>query len=150
MGLEGKESQYAKLAGADTRELVRTLQSHGISILGSTIIGLEEHTPQNLPEAIEYAVSHETEFHQFMLYTPVPGTPLFEEHREAGTLLDPEGKQLADAHGQLKFMRNQKGVWSQGATCVGLWRDMGLPFPEGGSATPRCRVYPRAPHVPRE
>jgi len=104
MGLEGKESQYAKLAGADTKALVKELQSHGISILGSTIIGLEDHTPENLPEAIEYAVEHNTEFHQFMLYTPVPGTPLYREHQEAGTLADPEGKELSDAHGQLKFM----------------------------------------------
>lgn len=103
MGLEGKKSQYQKLAGTDTHELVRELQSHGISILGSTIIGLEEHTPENLPEAIEHAVSHDTEFHQFMLYTPVPGTALFEEHRAKGTLLDPECKDPSDIHGQLRF-----------------------------------------------
>lgn len=47
MGLEGKSSKYQKLAGANTRELVRELQSHGVSILGSSIIGLEEHTPEN-------------------------------------------------------------------------------------------------------
>ena len=103
MGLEGKGSKYQKLAGTDTRELVYKLQSHGISILGSTIIGLEEHTPENLPAAIEHAVAHDTEFHQFMLYTPVAGTPLFEEHRKNGTLLDPECKELADTHGQLRF-----------------------------------------------
>ncbi len=103
MGLEGKKSQYQKLAGADTHELVRELQSHGISILGSTIIGLEEHTPENMPDAIEHAVTHDTEFHQFMLYTPVPGTPLFEEHRASGTLVDPECLDPADIHGQLKF-----------------------------------------------
>lgn len=110
MGLEGKESSYAKLAGADTLSLVRDLQSHGISILGSTIIGLEEHTPENLPAAIDFAVSHDTEFHQFMLYTPVPGTPLYDEHREAGTLVDPDGEQLADAHGQLKFMHRHPNL----------------------------------------
>jgi radical SAM superfamily enzyme YgiQ (UPF0313 family) len=103
MGLEGKKSQYQKLAGADTHELVSELQAHGISILGSTIIGLEEHTPENIGEAIEHAVKHDTEFHQFMLYTPVPGTPLFEEHRANGTLLDPECKEPADIHGQLRF-----------------------------------------------
>jgi len=103
MGLEGKKSQYQKLAGADTHELVRELQSHGISILGSTIIGLEEHTPQNLDEAIEHAVSHNTEFHQFMLYTPVAGTPLFEEHLANGTLIDPECEDPSDIHGQLRF-----------------------------------------------
>lgn len=103
MGLEGKESSYHKLAGADTRELVRTLQSHGISILGSTIIGLEEHSPENIDEAIDYAVSHDTEFHQFMLYTPVPGTPLFQEHHAAGTLVDPDCEGASDIHGQLRF-----------------------------------------------
>ena len=110
MGLEGKSSQYNKLDGADTHELVRTLQSHGISILGSTIIGLEEHTSENLDEAINHAVTHDTEFHQFMLYTPVPGTPLFQEHLEKGTLVDPDCEQIADAHGQLKFVHRHPNI----------------------------------------
>ena len=41
LGLEGEDSQYAKLHGADTRALVRRLQAHGTRVLGSTIIGLE-------------------------------------------------------------------------------------------------------------
>lgn len=110
MGLEGEGSNYHKLAGADTREVVRSLQAEGISVLGSTIIGLEEHTPENLAAAIDYAVSHATEFHQFMLYTPVPGTPLYEEHQAAGTLLDPEGEHLADAHGQLRFFHRHPHI----------------------------------------
>lgn len=103
MGLEGKNSQYAKLHGIDTRDLVRTLQSHGIRILGSSIIGLEEHTPDNLDEAIEYAVSHGTDFHQFMLYTPIPGTPLYQEHLANGTLLGPGEYEEGDIHGQFIF-----------------------------------------------
>ena len=103
MGLEGEDARYAKLNGIDTRALVRTLQSHGIRVLGSTIIGLEEHTPQNIDAVIDYAVSHETEFHQFMLYTAVPGTPLHAEHRARGTLLDSSECSQADAHGQFKF-----------------------------------------------
>ena len=110
MGLEGKKSQYQKLDGADTHELVRELQANGISILGSTIIGLEEHTPENLDSAIEHAVSHDTEFHQFMLYTPVPGTPLYEEHRSQGTLVDPNCQEPADAHGQLRFMHKHPNI----------------------------------------
>lgn len=103
MGLEGKDSQYGKLAGADTLALVRELQSHGIRVLGSSIIGLEEHTPQNIDHAIDYAVAHDTEFHQFMLYTPVPGTRLWAEHLEKGTLTDPLCLNVADSHGQLRF-----------------------------------------------
>ena len=39
MGIEGRDSQYTKLRGIDTFELIRELQSHGIRVLGSTIIG---------------------------------------------------------------------------------------------------------------
>jgi radical SAM superfamily enzyme YgiQ (UPF0313 family) len=103
MGMEGRKSKYAKLSGADTHKLVRELQSHGVRVLGSSIIGMEEHTPENLDDAIEYAISHDTEFHQFMLYTPIPGTPLFAEHKAHGTLLDPDCKDMADIHGQKRF-----------------------------------------------
>jgi radical SAM superfamily enzyme YgiQ (UPF0313 family) len=103
MGVEGKDSQYPKLSGVDTCEFVRLLQSHGIRVLGSTIIGLEEHTPENIDAAIDYAVGHDTEFHQFALYTPIPGTPLHAEHLAAGTLLDADECPIADTHGEYKF-----------------------------------------------
>ena len=63
----------------DTLALVRQLQDHGIRVLGSTIIGLENHTPENIDEVIDYAVRYEADFHQFMLYTPLHGTPLHAE-----------------------------------------------------------------------
>jgi radical SAM superfamily enzyme YgiQ (UPF0313 family) len=103
MGLEGEESAYGKLKGTDTRALVRTLQSHGIRVLGSSIIGLEEHRPEKMDAVIAYAVSHETVFHQFMLYTPVPGTPLYKEFEQAGRLLSEEEFPYADTHGQYRF-----------------------------------------------
>ena len=100
MGLESARSGYAKLQGHDTPALCQKLQQHGIKLLGSTIIGLEHHTPENINEEIEHAVSHETDFHQFMLYTPVPGTRLYEEMQQKRRLLDVD---LADIHGQHKF-----------------------------------------------
>ena len=101
MGLEGQDSSYPKLRGINTRDLVRRLQANGIRVLGSSIIGLDTHTPGNIDSVIDYAVSHDTDFHQFMLYTPVPGTPLYAEHRDNGTLI-PEVDD-ADTHGQLAF-----------------------------------------------
>jgi hypothetical protein len=82
---------------------VKTLQSHGIRVLGSSIIGLENHTPENMDGIIDYAVSHDTDFHQFMLYTPNPGTPLYERHRRDGSLLPESEFPAADAHGQYRF-----------------------------------------------
>ncbi len=48
MGLESPRSAYTKLKGADTLELTRELRQHGIKLLGSTIVGLEHHTPENI------------------------------------------------------------------------------------------------------
>ncbi len=101
LGLESAGNQYQKLKGADTLSLVRELQSHGIRMHGSTIIGLEHHTPENIDDVIDYAVAHDTVFHQFMLYTPIPGTPLYREVEAEGRLLP--GVDLADIHGQFKF-----------------------------------------------
>ncbi len=100
MGLESPHSNYSKLDGADTVRMSRELRKHGITLLGSTIIGLEHHTPENIKEEIEHAVAHQTDLHQFMLYTPVPGTPLYREMSEQGRLLDVD---LADIHGQFGF-----------------------------------------------
>ena len=101
VGLESPNSTYAKLKNVDTRALTHELRQHGIKILGSSIVGLEHHTPENIHEEMEYAASHDTDFHQFMLYTPVPGTPLFAEMQQEGRML--EDIDLADIHGQFKF-----------------------------------------------
>jgi radical SAM superfamily enzyme YgiQ (UPF0313 family) len=103
MGLEGKDSQYGKLHGTDAFALVSELQSHGIRVLGSTIIGLEEHTPENIDEAIDYAARYDTDFHQFMLYSPIPGTPLHAELSAQGRMKDESEFDAADIHGQLIF-----------------------------------------------
>src|SRR6478609_8612622 len=56
MGLESPRSSYTKLQGTDTRELTRELRVHGIRVQGSTIIGLEHHTPANIRGEIDYAI----------------------------------------------------------------------------------------------
>ena len=103
MGLEGEESSYVKLAGTDTIELVRRLQADGIRVLGSSIIGLEEHTLENIDRAIAHSARHRTDFHQFMLYTPIPGTPLHADLSTEGRMLSDEEIDPADVHGQAFF-----------------------------------------------
>jgi hypothetical protein len=101
MGLESPTSSYGKLEGTDIGQLTRELRENGIRVQGSTIIGLEHHTPDNIVQEVEAAVGYQTDFHQFMLYTPVPGTPLYKEIEGQDRLLtdvDP-----ADIHGQYKF-----------------------------------------------
>jgi radical SAM superfamily enzyme YgiQ (UPF0313 family) len=111
MGIEGKGARYAKLDGVSTRELVDTLHEHGIKVLGSSIIGLDDHTPENIVEVIDHAVAHNTDFHQFMLYIPFPGTPLYEEKQRSKSLItdmDP-----ADNHGQYRFSFRHSHISAQ-------------------------------------
>jgi len=109
-GVEGEDSQYQKLRDVDTRSLFRSLQSHGIRVLGSSIIGMENHTPENISKVIDFAVSHNTDFHQFMLFTPFPGTALYERRRVDGTLLPESEFPIADAHGQYRFNYRHKHI----------------------------------------
>ncbi len=101
IGLESKQNGYSKLNGVDTHAFARELQSHGIALLGSTIIGLEHHAPSNILDEIDHAVAHDTVFHQFMLYTPVPGTPLYTQMEAEGRLR--QDIDIADIHGQREF-----------------------------------------------
>jgi radical SAM superfamily enzyme YgiQ (UPF0313 family) len=124
MGLESPQSNYGKLHNTDTRQLTRELREHGIRVQGSTIIGLEHHTPGNIRAEIEHAVGHQTDFHQFMLYTPVPGTPLYREVAQQGRLL--KEVEMADIHGQYKFNFQHNAISrddSQRFLDWAFWRD---------------------------
>ena len=103
MGLEGENSRYAKLRAIDALALVRELQSHGIRVLGSTIIGLENHTPENIDRVIDRAARYNADFHQFMLYTPLAGTPLHAEMSAQQRMKDESEYHVGDIHGQLLF-----------------------------------------------
>ncbi|MCH5373636.1 MAG: B12-binding domain-containing radical SAM protein, partial [Planctomycetes bacterium] len=46
---------------------------------------------------------HDTDFHQFMLYTPIAGTPLHAELSEQGRMKDEGEYQACDIHGQYIF-----------------------------------------------
>ena len=132
MGLEGESSSYNKLDGVDTRVLVRLLQSHGIRVLGSSIIGLENHRPENMDAIIDYAVGHDTVFHQFMLYTPISGTPLYEKHKQEGTLLAESEFPDADSHGQYRFNYRHpyiKGGQEEKYILEAFWHDFKLNGP---------------------
>jgi len=116
IGLEGPGSAYTKTGGIDTKKLVEDLQMNGIVTLGSSILGLEDHTVENIPGVIDWAVSHRTDFHQFMLYTPLPGTPFYERCEKEGRLLSEEECPLPDTHGQQRFNYRHWNITDQKET----------------------------------
>ncbi len=136
LGLEGKNSQYGKLRNTDTYQLVRELQEHGVRVLGSSIIGLEEHTPENIDEAIAFAVGHATDFHQFMLYTPAPGTPLYAQLDANGAMLSENDIALEDTHGQWRFNYRHPHI-HEGQETEFLLRAFETDFQTNGPSTAR-------------
>ena len=110
LGLESPQSQYTKLNGADTDSLAASCAQHGIKLLGSTIIGLEHHTPENISRRSTTRSRTDTDFHQFMLYTPVPGTPLYQQMEAEGRMLDVD---LADIHGQYQVQLRARGDFAR-------------------------------------
>jgi hypothetical protein len=99
IGLEESTGRaYKKLHGLDLRSLVTDLQAHGVEVLGSTILGFEHQTPQDLDREVEHALSFGCTYNQFMLYMAMPGTALWDRMKKAGQLK--EGFPWPDIHGQ--------------------------------------------------
>ena len=136
LGLEGKDSQYDKLHGVDALELVRELQSHGIRVLGSTILGMDDHTPENIDDVIDYGVRYETDFHQFALYLAVAGTPLEAELEARGVIKSESEYDIADIHGQFIFKHHHAHI-RDGRETGFLLRAFDRDFQVNGPSTAR-------------
>lgn len=86
VGAESKRETYEKNKGRDLGAMVRNLRDHGICVLVSGILFLEHHTPENIWEDIDYIIGLEGDFTQFMMFTAMPGTRLYGQYKEQGTL----------------------------------------------------------------
>ncbi len=92
------QNQFAKNRGIDAHKLVAELRDHGISVLASGILCMEHHTPDNIQQDIDYLVGIEADMVQFMLYTPLPVTALYRDHKRRGLLRD--DLPMEEWHGQ--------------------------------------------------
>jgi radical SAM superfamily enzyme YgiQ (UPF0313 family) len=86
IGAESKHETYAKNAGTDLGSLVKELRDHGIFVLVSGILFLEHHTPENIWEDIQFIIGLEGTYTQFMQFTPLPQTRLYQEYKEKGLI----------------------------------------------------------------
>ena len=70
-------------------EAIRTIQSHGITVNGCFMLGLDGHTPDVFDQVMAFV--RETGLYevQITVQTPFPGTPLYERLEREGRLLEP-------------------------------------------------------------
>jgi len=78
MGYEGRRSGFAKQTGRNIDDLIKELQRHGINVLTSMIIGFDYQTPEVVQEELDDLIRLKPALAQFLIYTAIPGTPLYE------------------------------------------------------------------------
>lgn len=70
-------------------ELVQRLADHGIGVVGSFVLGLEQDTPDTFEQILEFSMAAKFVMATFCTLTPYPGTPLYERLLREDRLLRP-------------------------------------------------------------
>ncbi|HEX7480376.1 MAG TPA: hypothetical protein VF331_21425 [Polyangiales bacterium] len=74
---ENKATYVKRTTEVSPPQLFQSLREVGILTIGSTILGFEFHTPQNIAQDIEYFVNLRPTFYQIGPMRPCPGTKLY-------------------------------------------------------------------------
>ncbi len=109
-GLE-QRSDWKLQRFARYKDSIRRIQSHGITVNGCFVIGLDGHTSDIFDQVFDFV--RETELYevQVTLMTAFPGTPLYERLELEGRLLEPKNWKkctLFDVNYEPKGMTSQE------------------------------------------
>ncbi len=69
------------------REAFDKIHKAGIAVLGSFIFGLDTDTKQDIIDRREYILNSNIDAYQLGILTPMPGTKIFEEFKEANRII---------------------------------------------------------------
>ena len=78
IGYEGTRSNYAKQQGRPAEEIFNEFRSHGIIVLASMIVGFDYQNHEVVAQELDGLIKLKPSLSQFLIYGPVPGTPLHE------------------------------------------------------------------------
>jgi radical SAM superfamily enzyme YgiQ (UPF0313 family) len=83
----GNKVTYKKReTGVSPPELFASLRKVGIDTIGSTILGFDFHTPENIEKDIQYFVSLRPTLYQVGPMRPCPGTALYKQMQQAARI----------------------------------------------------------------
>ncbi len=87
-GIEMHADIKAKWAGRYAERIER-IQSHGVTVNGCFILGLDGHTPDIFEEVLNFSMEHSLYEVQITILTAFPGTPLYTRLLREGRILEP-------------------------------------------------------------
>ncbi|MCK5489821.1 MAG: radical SAM protein [Gemmatimonadetes bacterium] len=90
-GLPGLEliSDWKRKRFPEYREAIQEIQSHGITVNGCFVIGLDGQTPEIFDQVFEFVRDSGLYEVQITILTPFPGTPLYDRLLDEGRILEP-------------------------------------------------------------
>jgi radical SAM superfamily enzyme YgiQ (UPF0313 family) len=86
IGVESKKEIYEKNRGVDFVKLISDLRHRGIAVLASAILFLEYHDQETIWDDVDFAISLQPDYLQFMQLGPIPGTTLYQNYERQGML----------------------------------------------------------------
>jgi len=86
-GIETKQNWKAKQQH-HYKEAIKTIQSHGISVNGCFILGLDEHDPKIFDQVFNFVNDSGLHEVQITIQTAFPGTPLYERLNRQNRIIE--------------------------------------------------------------
>ena len=74
----------------DIRRCIREIRGRGIHLHGMFVFGFDSDTPQTTRATVTFALREKVDSVQFLILTPLPGSPFFSQMASEGRLLDRE------------------------------------------------------------
>jgi len=69
------------------RERIRRYHDHGIAVEGTILLGLDEHTEDNIRRLVDFLMEIKLDLAEFTILTPFPQTRAFDDMHRAGRIL---------------------------------------------------------------
>jgi radical SAM superfamily enzyme YgiQ (UPF0313 family) len=88
--LEGLEmrSNFKARHASHYADAIREIQSHGITVNGCFILGLDRHGPDVFQRVLDFSLENELYDVQITILTPFPGTPLYQRLAREDRILE--------------------------------------------------------------
>lgn len=110
-------------------EAVDTIRGHGIDVSTEMMLGLDEDDDSVFEHTYDFLMDNHISLPRVHIFTPIPGTPLYEEMEEEGRILTRDygrysGGQVVFQPRQIDPVELQKNYWSvykRLFTCRAIW-----------------------------
>ena len=99
----GQVSEFKRRALSRYPESIRRIQSRGVGVIGSFVVGFDEDTPETFDELASFLDENPLHEISISILTPYPGTELFEAFRREGRITTFDWGRYSDLSWNVNF-----------------------------------------------